>query len=214
MLVIGGLIILTLSFSLLLCKDQVFHGLGNFLVVQDELSPADILHVVAGEDYRTDYAIDLYQQGLSKTIFFTGGTCKYHGYDHSEHGMQLARARGVSQDALAADSTPVKSTYDEAVLLKKYIDENQLPVKSIIVVSDPFHMRRARWTYQRVLGQGIQVLMAPVPFEQTPLHEKWWEDSESKAYVISEYGKFVYYIGRYWLNWGPLERWLASFDKE
>ncbi len=99
-LVITGLVILTIAFSMLLFKEQVFHGIGSFLVVQDDLSPSDILHVVAGEDYRTDYAIDLYQQGLANTIFFTGGICQHHGYDHAEHGMELARAGDVPQEFL------------------------------------------------------------------------------------------------------------------
>jgi uncharacterized SAM-binding protein YcdF (DUF218 family) len=210
MLVIAGLIILTIAFSLLLFKEQVFHGIGNYLVIQDNLSPADIVHVVAGEDYRTVYAIDLYQQGLAKQIFFTGGVCQYHGYDHSEHGMQLARAQAVPQEALASDSTPVKSTYDEAVLLKAYLDQNPQPGRSVIVVSDPFHMRRARWTYQRVLGDEVKVMMAPVPFDRLNYRSDWWKDPAAQRYILDEYTKGIYYFLRYQLSWN----WLARFDTE
>jgi len=210
LLVIAGLVVLTIAVSMLLFKDQVFHGIGGYLLVEDEFSPVDILHVVAGEDYRTDYAIDLYQQGLANTLFFTGGICQHHGYDHSEHGMQLSLARDVPQEALASDSTPVMSTYDEAVLLKKYIDENQLPKKSVLVVSDPFHMRRAHWTYERVLGDGIKVLMAPVPFKRLSYKDDWWTDPGAQRYILDEYTKMVYYFLRYQLSW----KWLARFDTE
>jgi len=37
--------------------------IGDFLVVEDDLRPADVIHIIAGDDYRTDYAIQLYQQG-------------------------------------------------------------------------------------------------------------------------------------------------------
>ncbi len=212
---IAGLVFLLLVAGLLLFKNQVFHVLGSYLIVQDKaaayaVAPAGIVHVVAGEDYRTDFAIDLYLQGLAQTIFFTGGVCQQHGYDHSEHGRQLAQARGIPLEAVASDSAPVMSTYDEAVLLKKYIDENQLPVQSVIVVSDPFHMRRARWTYERVLGDGIRVLMAPVPFERLPFADQWWSDRDAQRYIVNEYTKLVYYFLRYQLSWN----WLARFDTE
>ena len=40
--------------------------IGNFLIVEDQLHPADVIHVIAGDDYRTDYAIQLYKQGYGK----------------------------------------------------------------------------------------------------------------------------------------------------
>ncbi len=102
------------------------------------------------------------------------------------------------------------STYDEAILLKKYIDDNQLPVQSVLVVSDPFHMRRARWTYERVLGNDIKVLMAPVPFERLVYKNDWWTDPAAQRYILDEYTKMFYYFLRYQLSW----KWLARFDTE
>src|SRR6185369_3491184 len=60
---------------LFLFREQWLIAIGNFLIVDDKLHPADVIHVIAGDDYRTDYAIQLYKQGYAKTIFFTGGWC-------------------------------------------------------------------------------------------------------------------------------------------
>jgi uncharacterized SAM-binding protein YcdF (DUF218 family) len=195
-----------------LFPDLILSPIGDYLVIDDELSPAEIIHVIAGEDYRTDYAIWLYQQGKAKEIFFTGGWCDIHHYKHGQHGLERALAQGVPADAIAYDDAPVMSTYDEALRLKAYLAESPSPVRSVIVVSDPFHMRRARWTYRRVLGKDIEVRMAPVPLEQTPYQKRWWEDYRSREYVKDEYKKFFYYIARYQLSWGPLKEWLASLD--
>jgi len=54
----------TISF---LSKDRILLAVGDFLVVQDELKPVDVIHVIAGDDYRTDYAIQLYKQGMQST---------------------------------------------------------------------------------------------------------------------------------------------------
>lgn len=183
-------------------------------MAQDNLSPADVVHVIAGEDYRTDYAIQLYKRGLANQIFFTGGWCNTGQYYHGQHGRERALSQGVPEAAIALDDSPVTSTYNEAERLAAFIGRSHDPIKSVIVVSDPFHMRRARWTYQRVLGKDIAVYMASVPFEQTPYQQRWWEDRLSRAYVKEEYEKIVYYVARYQLSWGPVKYWLSSLDRE
>lgn len=213
-ILVPGLFLVAIACALFLFREPVLLAIGNYLIIEDDLSPADVIHVIAGEDYRTDHAIQLYQLGYAKQIFFTGGWCTFHNYYHGRHGLERALSQGVPEQALAYDDTPVTSTYDEALRLKAYLDASPSPVNSVIVVSDPFHMRRARWTYRRVLGEGIAVRMAPVPFEQTPYWQRWWEDGKSSVYVKDEYLKFFYYVVRYQLRWGPLKDWLASFDQE
>jgi uncharacterized SAM-binding protein YcdF (DUF218 family) len=205
--------IVLLGSALFVFREPVALAVGDFLVIRDELQPADVIHVIAGEDFRTDYAIQLYQQGYGKQLFFTGGWCTTNHRYHGQHGKELAMEQGVPEEAIGVDDTRVMSTYAEAVRLKEYIDHSPTPIRSVIVVSDPYHMRRARWAFRHVLGREIQVQMAPVPFERTPLQRRWWTDFESRRYVITEYLKIVYYHARYQLSWGPVKEWLASLDK-
>ena len=72
-------------------REPILLAVGDFLVIQDRLQPADVIHVISGLDERTDYAIQLYKQGYGKTIFFTGGWCFFHGYYHGQHGAERAR---------------------------------------------------------------------------------------------------------------------------
>lgn len=188
---------------------QTIATIGNFLVVQNDLRPADVIHVIAGDDYRTTYAIQLYKQGYARMLFFTGGWCQYHGYYHGAHALQLALEAGIPQHAIAYDDSTVTSTYDEALLLNKFILGNQAAYHTVIVVSDPYHMRRSQWTYRHIIGKGLSVLMAPVPFDRTPFKQQWWTDSASTSYVKEEYQKLIYYFFRYQLNL----KWLAGLDK-
>jgi hypothetical protein len=75
-------------------------------------------------------------------------------------------------------------------------------------------MRRARWTYGKVLGNQIQLQMAPVPFELTPYQRNWWKDRESRNYVREEYTKFIYYLLRYQYGRNFFRNWLVSLDSE
>jgi uncharacterized SAM-binding protein YcdF (DUF218 family) len=205
---LSSFIVILLMSAFLDFRQQIELAIGNFLVVSDDLSPVDVIHVIAGDDYRTEYAIQLYKQGYARQLFFTGGWCVYHNYYHGEHGLQLALAAGVPRQAVFYDDSPVLSTYDEALLLKNYLDANP-SLKSVMVVSDPFHMRRSQWTYQHIFRRGYKILMAPVPFDQTPFKQQWWTDNLSQVYVKAEYEKIVYYFFRYQLN----IKWLSVLDK-
>jgi uncharacterized SAM-binding protein YcdF (DUF218 family) len=207
-------VVLLISIALLLLTimmdfpQRTMSLIGDALVIQDKLSPVDVIHVIAGDDYRTQYAIQLYQQGYAKMLFFTGGWCTFHGYYHGAHALQLAIEAGIPRQAVAYDDSQVLSTYDEALLLSKFIKEDQPAYRAIMVVSDPFHMRRVQWTYRHIFGKNVTTLMAPVPFAQTPFSEHWWTDKASSSYVREEYEKLVYYFFRYQLN----IRWLARYD--
>jgi uncharacterized SAM-binding protein YcdF (DUF218 family) len=197
---------------LVLFRAQWLGWIGDFLIVEDALRPADVIHVIAGEDYRTEYAIQLYERGLGKALFFTGGWCDIHQYNHGEHGEEISLQSGVPLEAIDFDDSKVTSTYMEAEKLKEWIQQSPNPVRSVIVVSDPFHMRRARWAYRKLLGDQIELQMAPVPFDLTPYQRTWWKDRESRNYVREEYSKFIYYLFRYQTNWGIFKNWLVSLD--
>ena len=204
---IGVLIVLGYLF-----QDPLRLMIGNYLIVQDPLESADVIHVISGMDYRTNYAIQLYKEGYGKTLFYTGSWCDKIQAVHADHAKEISIEAGVPPEAIATDGTPIISTYEEAERLKAFIYSSPQPIKSVIIVSAPFHMRRARWAYRRVLGKEIKVIMAPVPFEQTSFKRQWWLDNESKDFVNEEYKKLIYYVLRYQLSSGELKDWLASFD--
>jgi len=205
-----GLIGLT-SFLL---RAPILSGVGDFLVVQDKVEVADVIHVIAGPDEYTDYAARLFQQGYGKKILFTGGWRRTHKENHGDRGRDRAVANGVPSQAIVADDFPVTSTYSEVIRLKAFIERSEEPIRSVVAVSDPYHMRRARWTYRHILGDKLELRMAPIPFELSPYSRRWWADMESRRMVKDEYLKILYYYARYKFAWGWLREWLASFDKD
>ena len=67
---------------------------------------------------------------------------------------------------------------------------------SVLAVSDPPHMRRLAWTWERVFkGSGLRyVLVASAAQWWSP--GAWWRDEHSGAFVITEYIKLAYYIAK------------------
>ena len=213
----AGLVVAAIALiglTLFLAREPILFKVGDFLVVQDKVQVVDVIHVIAGPDEYTDYAARLFQQGYGKRIFFTGGWCREHRENHGDRGRKRAVANGVPPEAIATDDSAVTSTYSEVERLKGWITRSEAPIRSVAVVSDPYHMRRARWTYRHILGDEIELRMAPIPFDLSPYNRRWWTDGGSRRMVKEEYVKILYYYARYKFACGWLREWLASFDKE
>jgi uncharacterized SAM-binding protein YcdF (DUF218 family) len=200
--------------SIFLMHKPLLLAIGNFLVIQDNLQPADVIHVIAAPDYRTDYAIQLYKKGFGRKIFFTGGWCRIFKYLHGRHAKERALRQGVPGEVIAIDDSHIYNSYEEVVRLKEFVSQSKVPIHSVIVVTDPHNTRRARWIYRMVLGDKISLEMAPVPFGLSPYKSRWWQNEKSRQFVRDEYLKFVYYYARYRLSWRPVKKWMASLDRD
>lgn len=207
-----GCLVLT-PLALFLAGEPLLLAAGDFLVVQDQLEPAAVIHVIDGPLERVDYAIQLYQQGYGQVLFFTGDWTPALNTTDALFFKQYALARGVPAEHILLDDGPINSTYSEAVRLRQFLETHPLPVESVLVVSDPHHMRRAAWTYRQVFeGQPLKLLMAPVPFSLSRHHRRWWTDPLSRRMVESEYLKLGFYYLRYQFSCGLIREWLAGFD--
>lgn len=76
---------------------------------------------------------------------------------------------------------------------------------AVAIVSDKYVLRRFKWILQKVLGPDIEVKTHPASYTNRLVlqqfeDEKWWNHDLSRAMVISESQKFLFY----WLKYGIL----------
>ena len=72
LLFLAGLVIL-LPATLVLTHRPILRAVGNFLVVEDDLQPADLIHILGGGyPDRLDYGAALYRAGFAPLVFATG----------------------------------------------------------------------------------------------------------------------------------------------
>jgi uncharacterized SAM-binding protein YcdF (DUF218 family) len=175
--------------TIVLIHKPILLSIGDFLVVNEEnLQPADMIHVLGGCISKRSYAVKLYQQGYSQQFFITGSRwAKY---------KKQAISQGVQPDDIVSPRSAATSTYEEALELKRFLD-NDASVQSIIIVSSPHHMRRAQWIFNKVPGNRVSLQFASVPFDMSPHTRQWWTDSETAKIVMSEYLKIFYYWLKY-----------------
>ncbi len=211
---LAGLALAGLLIGVLFLPGGILSGLGSYLAVADALRPVDVIHVLSGPDGNTAYALELYRQGYARYLFFSGGWCEGHQVFHGAWGRENAIAAGVPAERIGIDDSPTISTCQEAEALRRWIDSSPIPIRAVMVVSDPYHMRRAQWTFRQVLGEEVALVMAPVPFAQTAYRARWWTERNSAGAVGKEYVKMVYYLARYQYSRGWFKDWLASLNTD
>ncbi|MCB0208880.1 MAG: YdcF family protein [Anaerolineae bacterium] len=190
--IIGGLLF---TVSLIwVNRTSLAQAIGDFLVVHDDLQPVDLIHVLGGNPNRGKYAAQLYEKGYAPRLFFSGETPKDGRPVNPDYISQSqAIALGVDPQAIVPFTSTATSTYDEAVELKQILTKNP-DIQSVIIVSDPFHMRRASWTFHRIIGKQAQLFFVPIPASMAPDLSHWWTTKSTRQTVSREYTKLLYYM--------------------
>jgi uncharacterized SAM-binding protein YcdF (DUF218 family) len=92
--------------------------------------------------------------------------------------------RGVPKDKIVRFAHDADSTLEEARALARLAAARKW--HSVIVVTSNFHTRRARYIFQRVFPQGVEVRLASAPDgDFDPQH--WWEKRKSIKELTREF---------------------------
>ncbi len=147
----------------------------------------------AGSGYqeRVQHAVELYRQGRAPRIVFASGYT--FALPEAEVMKELAVARGVPAEAILLE-TKGKNTRDQAVRLTALLAQHNW--RSLLLVSSPYHMRRAVSTFRKH-GPSLTVVPSPVP-----LSEFYWHGRgatlEQIGGILHEYLGIAYY---WWKGW-------------
>ena len=180
---------------------------ARLLITQTEMSRADALLVLSGSaayEERVQLAAQLFSNGWSRRIILTNDQVG-SGWSTTEQRNPLFVER--ARDALLKAGVPaanieilpaaVAGTYDEAIATKAYAESHKL--HSVLVVTSPYHSRRALWTFRRVFNDGtVSIGLVTVPTGiQSPSPATWWLSIRGWRVVAGEYLKGLYYRLRY-----------------
>jgi uncharacterized SAM-binding protein YcdF (DUF218 family) len=169
---------------------------GPFLVVQDELRPANAIVVIGGDHKpeRMRQVAELFRQGYAPLIIISAGTIVLEGDQHIPEAQVMYRQAcelGLPKEVLVMEQVS-KSTYENAVQTKAICQANG--IRSILLVTSAYHSRRARRLFQEVYSPKITVSTQPAPAGPCLL---CWPFSPDRAPVVAyEYWNWI----QYWLN--------------
>jgi len=177
------------------------------LVVKAELPHADALVVLSGSaNYieRSRGAAELLHAGRANKIILTndgqrGGWSNQEQRNplFVERSIEELKRAGVNEVNIEVLPEVVNSTHDEALLVKEYAVSRHL--KNVMIVTSPYHGRRALWTFRKEFeATGLMVgLTFPEQTPQTPSPWFWWLTPRGWRLVAAEYVKLVYYRIRF-----------------
>ena len=166
---------------------------AQFLIARDLPRVTDAALVLAGDpDYeRTRSAARLVLAGEARLLILTGG--EPGPGDSAESLRQVALGLGVSPEAIRMEQVS-RSTRESMVAVQPILAREG--IRTLAVVTSPYHQRRASWTARRALP-GIEIVNRPAdPAGWRPAG--WWKTRWNQRIVVGEYAKLAYYILRGW----------------
>jgi uncharacterized SAM-binding protein YcdF (DUF218 family) len=184
-ILVGVAIISAAILSLLL-------SIGYYLSPQSSLQISDAIVAISGGDTqaRTTEAIKLYDQGWSKHIIFSGAAFDPISPSNALVMAKAAEAAGVPSSAITIESNSM-DTAENAVDVGRIIKAKGY--HKIILVTSPYHQRRASILFKRSVGPDVVVLNQS-SIDPAWRRSDWWATSYSTDLTLSELAKTLYEI--------------------
>jgi len=168
-------------------------------VVNDPPAKADAIVLLGGGiQFRPFETARLYQQGLAPRILIMNSELLETDREEltipwQEMARRILVRKGVPEAAVQVAGKDLTSTYEEACAVRDWCQTSQARV--LLIPTGPFHTRRVRWVFRRVLGNsGVQVRVLAIPSDH---FADWWRHEESLIDFNNELVKFAMYLWKY-----------------
>lgn len=184
-------------------RNQVFAGVGEFLVIRDQLIPSDILYLLNGDPIvRPARAAELFHKGMAPRVVIArvedSVDVQLGVYPNTtDTNIGMLEKLGVPESRIVQlrPAGGVKHTFDEAEALLQYY--RQSPFQRVIIVTSDIHSRRARFIFKKVFsGIPVKIMMATIPDKKYGA-ENWWHLEDGVIGLQNEYLKLLYYHLKY-----------------
>ena len=193
-------IVLLVVGALALCVWLAMPHIGSVLIRSDRLARADMI-VVLGS-YRAERTVEagaLFKEGWSGRILLLRSPGELSRPALRRLGIHLPVWIDVQKDVLEQMGVPSSAIVESPVELgttreeAEYIGQEARRggMSRVIVVTSPYHTRRAGSYIRRAAGPSVVVLMRANRYERAdPDH--WWQRPVDRNEVVFEYLKRIY----------------------
>lgn len=202
-------IVMVAFLVLALARGRLLGIVGKTLIKNDPLERAELAVVLSGAYWdRAREAADIYREGYTQRILVMR-ELKPVGYeDMLEIGIKVPLKDEVNQKILSYYHVPssaivlmdeeANSTAQEAELLQRYVQAHG--VGSVIVITSPYHTRRACLTISSRLRGRVKVICHPSRYDDF-YPQAWWRQRRQSSNVFLEYMKLLFYLPSIFWHW-------------
>jgi uncharacterized SAM-binding protein YcdF (DUF218 family)/glycosyltransferase involved in cell wall biosynthesis len=185
-----------------LFQTPVAWRMADPLLISEAPQPADAIVVFAGGtgesgqagggyQERVKQAVELYRAGYAPRMIFSSGFV--FAFEEAEIMRGLAEENGVPPEAIILE-TNAKNTHDNVLLSNQILTQHGW--RRILLVSSPYHMRRAMMTWRKS-APGVQVTATPVPVSQFYIRDGAPSFEQLRG-LLQEYAAIALYWWRGW----------------
>ena len=182
---------LLLSTLLFLFRGPCLKRLSDVLVRDHDLKHTDAILILGGDlPHKVDHAARIYPV-VRPEIILISPTVKA-----ASDAARLLDVHSLPAERIEIIpvAEPPTSTYGEAVALRDFLKNSS--IRSVTVVTNAFHTRRAFWTFRRLVSADIEIRMASSPEVGFSRHN-WWKTESGVVTVNNELIKRLYYWWNY-----------------
>jgi uncharacterized SAM-binding protein YcdF (DUF218 family) len=167
-------------------------ALGAYLIISSEIDTANAIVVLSGGDEtRLTEALRLYNQNYAHMIILTETGQKLEDTNqlYSFDMRIVLLSNGVPSGNILITNKKVSSTRDEALAVKNLMKNQQM--MSAIIVTDPYHSRRAFGIFQEIFkGSGVKLMIQPA-IQSWYNSRTWFLKPDGWKYTVLEYLKLL-----------------------
>ena len=196
--VVGALVV----FGTLAAVVSLYYA-GQWLQRSDVPAPAEAIVALAGDNLRLLTAARLFHEGYAPVILVSlpredppsplqsyKQAMGYPEFDSTrDFDLALLQVAGVPPEAVRFFGGQQISTVEEAEALRDELAAR--PMDTLLVVTSPYHVARARTILTDTLPRDTTLLMVPADGDR--FRERWWADQYSAQMVVLETAKLVHY---------------------
>ena len=192
-----GLFLLIASIAAAIGAAVGLSYVADWLSVADRPQKADAILVLGGGYSRPFQAADLYRQGFARKIYVSVPARDDKLRLLDEAGIAFPREEDVVRQVLLKKGVPAAaieylgkdliSTAEEAQAARALFAQR---APRLLVVSSPYHLRRARIIFSDALP-AADIRMIATSYD--PFPSSWWKNQNAARSVLLELAKITFY---------------------
>jgi uncharacterized SAM-binding protein YcdF (DUF218 family) len=152
---------------------------------------ADAIVAISGgdTDARTQEAIQLFKAGWADRLILSGAAIDKTSISNAA-AMRLQALRANIPDAAITLDQYANDTAGNAADVSAVAAYQS--IHRLILVTSPYHQRRASIEFKRALGSNVVIVSHPTPYDRDWSPAYWWLHPYSWYLAISELAKLTY----------------------
>ena len=164
-------------------------AIGHGLAVEDPLEKSDVIVAISGDTgARANTAIALWKQGYAPVIVFSGAAIDPDSVSSAEIMRREALRQGVPESATLIEPTSATTEENASEVAKLMV---QRKMRSAILVTSPYHQRRAALLFTRSFGPPSLVLRNYPARDPEWNADLWWLHDPLRSRTLIEIAKLA-----------------------